>query len=49
MHDRKLYILEGTVPEGYPEPALFQESISWIDEQGTTISYSYRSPVMRRD
>jgi hypothetical protein len=40
MHDRKLYILEGTVPEGYPQPGLFQESISFIDENGTIVSYS---------
>ena len=24
MHENKLYILEGTVPEGYPEPGIFQ-------------------------
>jgi hypothetical protein len=40
MHDRKLYILEGTVPKGYPEPLVFYESISFIDENGTTIAYS---------
>ena len=27
MHQHKLYIVEGTVPKGYPEPGLFQQSI----------------------
>jgi hypothetical protein len=41
MHDNKLYILEGTVPAGYPEPAFFQQSVGWIDESATRF-------VMRR-
>ena len=39
MHDRKLYIMDGTVPEGYPEPGLFQQSLGWLDEQGNNIRY----------
>ena len=39
MHDYKLYISEGTVPEGYPEPGLFQQSLGWLDEQGNGIRY----------
>jgi hypothetical protein len=39
MHMQKLYIIEGTVPAGDPLPALFQQSIGWIDEQGTNIRY----------
>ncbi|MBI2186882.1 MAG: hypothetical protein HYU37_07120 [Acidobacteria bacterium] len=39
MHDRRLYIVEGTVPEGYPEPALFQTSLAWIDEHGNPLRY----------
>jgi hypothetical protein len=39
MHTQKLYIIEGTVPEGAPLPALFQQSIGWIDEKGTNIRY----------
>ena len=27
MHENKLYIIEGTVPAGYPEPGLFQQSL----------------------
>jgi hypothetical protein len=39
MHDMKLYISEGTVPDGYPEPGLFQQSLGWIDENGRGIRY----------
>jgi hypothetical protein len=41
MHENRLYILEGTVPEGYPEPGLFQQSLGWIDEKGQ--GFRYRS------
>ena len=36
MHENKLYVLEGTVPRGYPEPALFQQSL------GSSVSGSWR-------
>lgn len=39
MHERKLYILEGTVPRGYPEPGLFQQSLGWVDQDGNGIRY----------
>lgn len=39
MHGQKLYVIEGTVPEGYPEPALFQTSLGWIDEHGNPLRY----------
>jgi hypothetical protein len=39
MHDNKLYIMEGTVPKGAPEPGLFQQSLSWVDKNGTPIRY----------
>jgi hypothetical protein len=39
MHAHKLYILEGTVPAGYPEPGLFQQSMGWIDKDGNGIRY----------
>lgn len=39
MHDMKLLIMEGTVPAGYPEPGLFQQSLGWIDEEGEGIRY----------
>ena len=44
MHENKLYIIEGTVPAGYPEPALFQQSLGWLDENGIGLRYqSYYS------
>src|SRR5262245_25054755 len=39
MHENKLYISEATVPPGAPEPGLFQQSLSFIDESGKTIRY----------
>jgi hypothetical protein len=39
MHDRKLYVVEGTVPAGRPEPGLFQQSIGFVDRNGATIRY----------
>ena len=39
MHENKLYIAEGTVPPGYPEPALFQQSLGWLDENGVGLRY----------
>ena len=40
MHERKLYVLEGSVPEGYPEPGLFQQSLGWLDANGNRIRYT---------
>ncbi len=39
MHEHKLYIVEGTVPRGYPEPGLFQQSLGWVDADGNGIRY----------
>ena len=39
MHEDKLYILEGTVPKGYPEPGLFQQSMGYVDKDGNGIRY----------
>jgi len=39
MHEHKLYIMEGTVPRGYPQPALFQQSLRWIDKEGNYVRY----------
>ena len=39
MHENKLYIVEGTVPKGYAEPALFQQSLGWVDRDGNRIRY----------
>ena len=39
MHENKLYIIEGTVPAGYPEPGFFQQSLGWLDENGVGLRY----------
>jgi hypothetical protein len=39
MHAHKLYVLEGTVPPGAPEPGLFQQSMGWVDKDGKSIRY----------
>jgi len=39
LHQNKLYISEGTVPKGYPEPGLFQQSLGWLDENGISLRY----------
>lgn len=53
MHEKRLYILEGTVPRGSPPPALFQQSIGFIDKEGKRIRYNtiYSNvyPPPRRD
>src|SRR6267142_5054779 len=40
MHENRLIILEATVPRGYPPPALFTQSLSWLDERGNSVRYS---------
>jgi hypothetical protein len=39
MHENKLYVMEGTVPKGYPEPGLFFQSLGWVDKDGNGIRY----------
>ena len=39
QNEAVFYILEGTVPAGYPEPGLFQQSMGWVDKDGNTIRY----------
>jgi hypothetical protein len=39
MHDNRLYITEATVPAGYPEPGLFQQSLRFLDENGNPVRY----------
>jgi hypothetical protein len=40
MHDNRLIILEADVPKNYPPPEIFQQSLSWLDENGTRIRYN---------
>jgi len=39
MHENRLYILEGTVPKGFPDPGFFQQSVGWLDADGNNIRY----------
>ena len=39
MLDRRLYVLEGTVPGNYPPPGLFQQSLGLLDEMGRRVRY----------
>jgi hypothetical protein len=39
MHKDKLYILEATVPKGYPAPGLFQQSMGYVDKDGNGVRY----------
>jgi hypothetical protein len=52
MHDYRLYILEGTVARGQPPPALFQQSLGFLDKEGKRIryetTYSHGFPAPRR-
>jgi hypothetical protein len=40
MHENRLYIIDGTVPKGAPQPALFQQSMGFIDKEGKRIRYT---------
>jgi hypothetical protein len=39
MHDSRLYILEATVPGNAPPPALFQQSMGFLDKDGARVRY----------
>lgn len=39
MRENRLYIVEGTVPAGYPEPGLFQQSLGFVDAAGNRVRY----------
>ena len=39
MHEGRLYIIEGTVPANLPPPALFYQSIGFLDKDGKRIRY----------
>ena len=39
MRENKLYVVEGTVPKGWPEPALFQNSMGFLDKDGNGVRY----------
>ena len=39
LHENRLYILEGTVSPSSPPPALFQQSLGFIDKEGRRVRY----------
>ena len=39
LHENRLYILEATVPAKAPEPALFINSLGFLDAQGQRVRY----------
>lgn len=39
MHENRLHVFEGTTPKGYPDPALFQGSVGFVDAKGNGIRY----------
>lgn len=47
LHNRRLYILEATVPATGLPPGLFQQSITFLDDTGTRVRYEL-SPERRR-
>jgi hypothetical protein len=49
LHENRLYIVDATVPQNYPPPGLFQQNLSFLDENGRRVRYnqiySNRLPV----
>ena len=41
LHEARLYVVEATVPRGYPPQGQFQQSLGFIDEQGPNIRYDW--------
>ena len=41
LHEARLYVVEATVPRGYPPQGQFQQSLGFIDEQGRNIRYDW--------
>ena len=41
LHEARLYIVEATVPKGYPPQGQFQQSLGFLDEQGLNVRYDW--------
>lgn len=39
LHANRLYMMEATVPAGFPPQSLFQQSLSFLDDEGRRIRY----------
>ena len=48
LHENRLYIVEATVPQGYPPPGLFQQNLSFLDEKGGRVRYNEITPTVFR-
>ena len=47
VYDRRLYIMEASVPEGAPPPAIFRTSFAILDNEGTSIRYDQSAELVR--
>jgi len=48
MHENTLYVLDATVPKGYPEPGLFQQSLAtWTRTATASLPGHLFEPVPR--
>jgi hypothetical protein len=50
LHEGRLYILDATVPPKAPQPGLFQQSLSFLDEKGERVRHNeiyYYRPAPR--
>ena len=48
LHETRLYVLEATVPAGFPPPVIFQQSLTLLNDEGNTFNYQYiHSPRLR--
>ena len=39
LHENRLYILEATVPKGWPPPLMFTQTMAFLDEAGAQVRY----------
>jgi hypothetical protein len=39
LHKNRLFVMDGTVPKGRPAPAVFTESLQFIDQAGQRVRY----------
>ncbi|MGY9105126.1 MAG: hypothetical protein ACKVG0_00980 [Alphaproteobacteria bacterium] len=45
VYDRRLYIMEASVPSGAPPPAIFRTSLAILDNEGTGIRYNQSAEI----
>ena len=39
LHENRLYVVEATVPRRAPQPGLFQQNLSFLDEAGERVRH----------